>query len=132
MEWLNNLFKKPQKVSTESFKEMTMKRAAVQFELLTKNMDINEAAKIDPLSFYLGFISGAKEYACGFKDDDQTKVSKILEWKGEKPEIKQKLDSLKVGEEYFDPKTGVDYECIGKLPNGESITQARSGNWETI
>lgn len=57
---------------------------------------------------------------------------KILEWKGEKPEIKKKLDSLKVGEEYFDPNTGTRYECLQKLPNGESITIARSLNVETI
>jgi len=64
--------------------------------------------------------------------NDVQRALEILEWKGEKPEIKQKLDALKMGEKLFDPLTGTDYECIGKMPNGESITRCRSGHWETI
>jgi len=129
MNFLKKFFKKPEAESDASFEEMIKTRAAHQFELLTKNMNLKDAAKIDPLSFYLGFIGGAKEYSKGFKDND---IYKIMEWKGEKPEIKQKLDSLKTGEEYYDSNTGTEYKCVGKLPNGESITQARSGNWESI
>ncbi len=47
-------------------------------------------------------------------------------------EIKAKLDSLKVGERWYDPLTQTRYECMGKLPNGESITIARSPNVEII
>lgn len=42
------------------------------------------------------------------------------------------LDSLEIGETWFDPYTGTRYECVGKLSNGESITIARSLNIEVI
>ena len=45
---------------------------------------------------------------------------------------KKKLDSLKIGENWYDPSTGTRYECIAKLLNGESITIARSRNVEII
>jgi len=64
--------------------------------------------------------------------EEQRRIMDILAWKGEKPEIKKKLDSLKIKEEYYDPKTGTNYECIGKLTNGESITRSRSRNCENI
>lgn len=60
------------------------------------------------------------------------KASNMIGWKGNKPDIKKKLDSLKVGDEYYDPRTQTRYECIRKLPNGESITIARSLNVEVI
>lgn len=56
----------------------------------------------------------------------------MLSWKGEKPDTKKKLDSLNVGDEYYDPNTQTRYECVSKLPNGESITIARSHNVEMI
>jgi hypothetical protein len=31
---------------------------------------------------------------------------KKLKWRGEKPEIKKKLDSLNIGEDYYDPNAG--------------------------
>ena len=40
--------------------------------------------------------------------------------------MKKKLDSLKVGETYYDPNSQMRYEYIRKLSNGESITKVRS------
>lgn len=59
-------------------------------------------------------------------------ISKKLAWKGQKSDKKKKLDSLKVGDEWYDPETQTRYKCIEKLQNGESITVARSLNVETI
>jgi len=73
-----------------------------------------------------------KEEPKKVEKNDVQRAMEILEWKGEKPEIKKRLDALKVGERLHDPSTGTDYECISKMPNGESITRCRSGNWETI
>lgn len=60
------------------------------------------------------------------------KIAEKLAWKDEKPHIKKKLDSLQIGDTYYDPHTQTRYECITKLPNGESITIARSLNVEVI
>lgn len=68
------------------------------------------------------------------RDNKERRIDEISEkpaWKGSKPD-KKKLDSLKMGEEWYDPETQTRYECIGKLSNGESITVARGLNVETI
>lgn len=56
----------------------------------------------------------------------------MIGWKGSKSDIKKKLDSLTVGEIYYDSCTQTRYECIRKLPNGESVTIAKSLNVEVI
>lgn len=60
------------------------------------------------------------------------KATNMIGWKGSKSDIKKKLDSLTVGEIYYDSYTQTRYECIRKLPNGESVTIARSLNVEVI
>jgi len=60
------------------------------------------------------------------------KATNMIGWRGSKPDIKKKLDSLKVGERYYDPNTQTRYECIRKLSNGESVTIAKSLNVEVI
>ena len=62
----------------------------------------------------------------------QGKIKDIFGWKDKRPDTKKKLDSLKIGDTYFDPYTQTRYECIAKLPNGESITIARSLGVEVI
>jgi len=79
MNIIKRFLKKKKDESNIEFKKMMEDRAACQFELLTENMTSEEAGKIDPLSFYLGFIGGAKEYACGFKDDDKIRVYRTRE-----------------------------------------------------
>lgn len=59
-------------------------------------------------------------------------ISHKLSRNGGKPVMKKKLDSLRIGEECYDSSTQTRYECVGKLPNGESVTVARSRNVETI
>lgn len=60
------------------------------------------------------------------------KITDIIGWKGSKHNIKKKLDDLQMGETYYDPYTRTRYECIGKLPNGESVTIARRFHIEVI
>jgi len=60
------------------------------------------------------------------------KITEKLTCKGKKSDIKKKLDILKIGDTYYDPHTQTKYECVGKLPNGESITISRSLGVEII
>ncbi len=66
------------------------------------------------------------------KIEEIEKIEDVLKWKGEKPEIKNILDNLNIGEEYYDPNTQTRYECISKMRNGESITVSRSLNIDII
>lgn len=59
-------------------------------------------------------------------------IEDISKWKAEKPDIKKKLDNLKILEEYHDPNTQTMYICVAKSLNGESITMTRSLNVEII
>jgi hypothetical protein len=54
------------------------------------------------------------------------KIRETFKWQGGKPEIKKKLDSLNVGEDYYDPTTNTRYDCVSKTLSDESIAIARS------
>ncbi len=67
MNWIKRLFKKPKKIE-ETFEELLMNRCEYQYNLITKCQVPND---IDPTSFYLGFICGAKEATTKFKDEEE-------------------------------------------------------------